>query len=211
MSSLDDSNLPPLPDEARFALSAFRTEQPSPHQQARIHAALQAAEARRRLPPERSIKAPARARHFRRGLWVMMGAALASVLLTVGVEQSGGGDTEQATGEALPLREVAFQVPEGGGWVTLPWTLDRHPEGLAQVHLETPAELDFHQHSSHLPAVQLVSCTGDRCLHRFTADAGEGAEPLRVRIHRPGRYVLNVSHTSGARYINESFVVRAEP
>lgn len=211
MSSLDDRNRPPLPDEVRFAISAFRTEEPSPHQQARIHAALQAAEYRMRTPSRRAAKAAARAPHFRRGLWVMTGAALASVLLTLGMERTGDTNTEQATREALPLREVNVQVSEGGGWVVLPWNLNRHPDGLAEVHLETPAELDFHQHSTHLPAVQFVSCEGERCLHQFTAQAGDGAEPLRVRIHRPGRYILNVLHASGSRQIKESFLVRAEP
>jgi hypothetical protein len=209
VSSLDDRNSPPLPDEVRFAISAFRTEQPSPHQQARIHAALQAAEYRGHLPSERAAKAPERSPHFRRGLWVMVGAALASVLLTLGMERTGASDTEQAIHEALPLREVNFQVPEGGGWVVLPWNLNRHPDGLAEVHLETPAELDFHRHSLHPPTVQLVSCEGERCLHEFTAEAGDGAEALRVRIHRPGRYMLNVSHASEARQIQESFLVRA--
>jgi hypothetical protein len=210
VSSLDDRNRPSLPDEARFAIAAFRTEEPSPHQQARIHAALQAAESRGPLPSEKASRAPERSAHFRRGLWVMVGAALASVLLLLGMERTGPRATEQAIHEALPLREVSFQVPEGGGWVVLPWNLNRHPDGLAEVHLETPAELDFHRHSSHLPAVQLVSCEGERCLHQFTAQAGDSAEPLRVRIHRPGRYMLNVSHASEARQIQESFLVRAE-
>ena len=142
-------------------------------------------------------------------LWVMMGAALAAVLLTVGLQQSSPGHTAHAVYEAQPLRELSFQIPEGGGWVVLPWTLNQHPEGTAQVTLETPAELDFHQHSSHLPTVQLVSCEGERCLHKFTTDAGADAEPLRVRIHEPGHYVLNVSHASQARHIDETFVVRA--
>ena len=127
----------------------------------------------------------------------------------VGAEQSGAGGTPHAVREALPLREVSFQLPEGGGWVALPWTLNRHPEGTAQVTLETSAELDFHRHSSHLPAVQLVSCEGARCLHQFTTEAGADAEPLRVRIHHPGHYVFNVSHASGARHIDESFLVKA--
>ncbi|MFL5343530.1 MAG: hypothetical protein ACJ8AT_01995 [Hyalangium sp.] len=64
---------------------------------------------------------------------------------------------------------------------------------------------------AHLPSLQLVSCEGDRCLHRFTANAGGAAEPLRVHIHRPGRYVFNISHATEARRIDESFVVQAEP
>lgn len=211
MSSRDDRNLPPLPEGIRFAVSALRTEQPSPHQQARLHAALQAAEAQRRALLARPRK-PARSASAQRGLWVMMGAALAAVLLTVGLQQSGPsshGNTSLAVREALPLRELSFHIPEGGGWVVLPWTLSQHPEGTAQVTLETPAELDFHQHSSHLPTVQLVSCEGERCLHKFTTDAGADAQPLRVRIHEPGHYVFNVSHASQARHIDETFVVRA--
>ncbi|WP_224248355.1 hypothetical protein [Hyalangium gracile] len=211
MSSRDDRSLPPLPDEVRFAVAAFRTEQPSAHQQARIHAALQAAEARKSLSPSRPAKEPVRNWLSHLGLWMMMGAALAAVLLTVGVKRPGEGGMAQVVREALPLREVSIRVPEGGGWVALPWTVDRHPEGTARVVLETPAELDFHQHSSHLPTVQLVSCEGARCLHQFTTDAGAEAEPLRVRIHTPGHYVLNVSHASEGRHIHETFVVRAVP
>jgi hypothetical protein len=209
VSSRDDSNLPPLPDEVRFAVSAFRTEQPSPHQQARIHAALQAAEAQKASSPKRTVKAPVRSGTAQWGFWVMMGAALATMLLLVSVERSAVGGAGHAVREALPQREVSFQIPEGGGWVVLPWTVNRHPEGPAKVVLETPAELDFHQHSSHLPTVQLVSCEGERCLHQFTTDAGSDAEPLRVRIHSPGHYVLNVSHASQARHIDETFIVRA--
>jgi hypothetical protein len=139
-----------------------------------------------------------------------VGVALVSAMLLLGLERSGGNATAQAPREALPLREVSFLLPEGGGWVVLPWALDRHPEGRARVHLETPTELDFHQHASHLPAVQLVSCDGDRCLHQFTVDAGDDAEPLRVRIHRPGHYKFHVSHASDARHIAETFIVRAE-
>lgn len=211
MSSRDDRNLPPLPEGVRFAVSAFRTEQPSPHQQARLHAALQAAEAQRRAMVARPRKA-ARGVRAHPGLWVMMGASLAAVLLTVGLRQSPSsshGDKALAVREARPLRELSFHIPEGGGWVVLPWTLSQHPAGTAQVTLETPADLDFHQHSSHLPTVQLVSCEGERCLHRFTTDAGTDAEPLRVRIHEPGHYVFNVSHASWARHIDETFVVRA--
>ncbi len=138
-----------------------------------------------------------------------MGAALACMLVTVGMDGSGACNTTHAVRESLPQRELAFELPEGGGWVALPWTLARHPEGTAQVMLETPAELNFHQHSAHMPTVQLVSCEGERCLHQFTAPTGKEAEPLRVRIADPGRYVFNVSYALKARHIEETFVVRA--
>jgi hypothetical protein len=211
VSSRDDSHLPPLPDEARFALSAFRSERPSPQQEARLREALRAAEAGRVLPGRHGEQAPKRSWNSRRVLGAVMGAALAGGLLSVRLQRPEALDTSAIIHEAFPQREVAFQVPEGGGWVVLPWNLDRHPEGKATVHLEAPAELEFHRHSAHLPAVQLVSCEGDRCMHRFTARAGEASEPLRVRIHRPGRYVFNISHASEARRIDESFVVTAEP
>lgn len=210
MSSRDDSHLPPLPDEARSALSAFQTERPSPQQESRLRAAIQAAEPGQGSG-HHSALGPARLWRHRRALWGVMGAALAVVLLTVGLELTAEDDASEIIHEALPQREVSFQVPEGGGWVVLPWSLSRHPEGKATVHLEAPAELEFQRHSAHLPSVQLVSCEGERCLHRFTANAGEAAEPLRVHIHRPGRYVFNISHASEARRIDESFVVKAEP
>jgi hypothetical protein len=203
----DDNDLPPLPEEIRSAISKLRDERPSPFQEQRISAALEAAEIRRNLPRQWGTQRASRPRNWRLGLWGV-GAMLASAAFVM-VEQSEDRRTAHARREARPLREVPVLIPEGGGWVSLPWTLDQHPEGMARVHLETPAELDFHRHSSHLPAVQLVSCEADRCMHQFTADAGDDAEPLRVRIHRPGEYVFHVSHASDARHIAESFLVRA--
>ena len=86
MSSLDDSHLPPLPDEARFALSAFRTERPSPQQESRLRAALQAAEPGQARSGRHSAQGLARAWSHRRALWAITGAVLAGVLLTVGLE-----------------------------------------------------------------------------------------------------------------------------
>lgn len=211
MSSRDDRHLPSLPDEARAALDAFRAERPSPQQESRLHAALQSAESRQAHSGSASAQESARSWSRQRARWVVLGAVLAGVLLTVGVELAVTDGGSEMIHEALPPREVAFRVPEGGGWVVLPWSLGRHPEGKATVHLEAPAELQFHRHSAQLPSLQLVRCEGDRCLHRFTAEAGEAAEPLRVHIHRPGRYVFNISHASEARRIDESFVVQAEP
>jgi len=81
---------------------------------------------------------------------------------------------------------------------------------MAQVHLETPAELDFHQHANQLPGLQLVGCTEERCTHRFNVPAGESVQPLRVRIEEPGRYEFRASHASDARHIDEHFVMVAE-
>ncbi|HSP81852.1 MAG TPA: hypothetical protein VLQ93_25250 [Myxococcaceae bacterium] len=211
MSTQDDTRPPPLPEEARFALSAFRAERPSAQARYRLHTALQAAGSDRPLPrrahPERAAR-----RWSTPALRVALGAALSGALLVGVMVQPRGGDLQTRQRQILPSRHLAMQLPEeGSGWIELPWSIDDHPEGMALVHVETPVEMNFHEHhSEHLPSLQLVSCEGERCLHQFEAPSGPSAQPLRVRIHRPGRYELRVSHASEARHIDEHFVVVAE-
>ncbi|WP_375770603.1 hypothetical protein NR798_06810 [Archangium gephyra] len=212
MSKDDETQLPPLPEEARFSLQAFRAERPSPQARFRIHAALQAADAGRSSPPRRAP--PPRPARWRSspGLRVAMGAMLTGVLMLGVTVRLDGDDSQFISHESLPSRHLSIQLPkEGFGWVELPWNIGDHPEGKAVVHMETPAEMNFHEHhAEHLPALQLVSCEGDRCLHQFEAPSGPSAQPLRVRIHKPGRYEFRVSHASDDRQINEHFVVDAE-
>ncbi|MCY1074268.1 hypothetical protein [Archangium lansingense] len=213
MSKDDETKLPPLPDEARIAIQAFRAERPSQQARFRIHAALQAAESSKALP-QRSPPPPKHAPwRSSAGLRVLAGAVLTGALmLGVTVQLDGGNDTQFVSGESLPSRHVSIQLPKDGfGWVELPWSIDAHPKGMAMVHMETPAEMNFHEHhAEHLPSLQLVSCEGNRCLHQFEAQTGPSAQPLRVRIHKPGRYEFRVSHASDDRHINEHFVVEAE-
>ncbi len=211
MSKDDETGLPPLPDEARFAIQAFRAERPSQQARFRIHTALQAAEEASKAPPRRPP--PPKHVHWRAsaGLRVLAGAVLTGVLMLGVTLQLDGDDARLVPRESLPSRHVSIQLPkDGSGWVELPWSIDEHPEGMATVHMETPAEMNFHEHhAEHLPSLQLVSCEGDRCLHQFEAQSGPSAQPLRVRIHKPGRYEFRVSHASDDRRINEHFVVEA--
>ena len=189
MSKDDETKLPPLPEDARSAIQAFRAERPSPQARFRIHAALQAAES-----PEPSPRPPPPPKHARwrssAGLRVALGAVLTGALMLGVTVNLDGDDARLISLESLPSRHVSFQLPAAGiGWVERPWSIGEHPEGKAVVHMETPAEMNFHEHhAEHLPALQLVSCEGNRCLHQFEAPSGSSAQPLRVRIHKPGRY-----------------------
>lgn len=209
MSKDDETKLPPLPEEARSAIEAFRAERPSQQARFRLHAALEAAEAGRSTPR------PAPPHHAgwwdSAGLRVAMGAVLTGALMLGVTVNLDGDESRLISHESLPARHLSVQIPkEGFGWVELPWSIDDHPEGKAMVHMETPAEMNFHEHhAEHLPALQLVSCEADRCLHQFEAPSGPSAQPLRVRIHKPGRYEFRVSHASDDRQINERFVVEA--
>lgn len=212
MSKDDDTKLPPLPEQARFAMQAFRAERPSQQARFRIRAALQAAERGQPSPSPRPTRWWSSA-----GLHVDMGAVLTGALmlgaLMLGVTvRLDSGDSQLISRESLPARHLSIELPaEGFGWVELPWNIDEHPEGKAVVHMETPAEMNFHEyHAEHLPALQLVSCEGERCLHQFEAPSGRAAQPLRVRIHKPGRYEFRVAHASDARHISEHFVVMAD-
>ena len=214
MSKDDETKLPPLPEEARFALQAFRSERPSQQARFRIHAALEAAEAGRSAP--RSSPKPVPPPKYAgwassAGFRVAMGAVLTGALMLGVTVNLDGDDSQLISHESLPARHLSVQIPrEGFGWVELPWNIDDHPEGKAVVHMETPAEMNFHEHhAEHLPSLQLVSCEADRCLHQFEAPSGPSAQPLRVRIHKPGRYEFRVSHASDDRQINERFVVDA--
>ncbi|OJT24880.1 hypothetical protein BO221_10795 [Archangium sp. Cb G35] len=211
MSKDDETKLPPLPEEARFAIQAFRSERPSTQARFRIHEALEAAEAGRSAPPRPAPPPKYAGWRASAGLRVAMGAVLTGALMLGVTVNLDGDDSQLISHESLPARHLSVQIPEEGfGWVELPWNIDNHPEGTAVVHMETPAEMNFHEHhAEHLPALQLVSCEADRCLHQFEAPSGSAAQPLRVRIHKPGRYEFRVSHASDERQINERFVVEA--
>ncbi|PTL76033.1 hypothetical protein [Vitiosangium sp. GDMCC 1.1324] len=218
MSSNDGKNLPPLPEEAHSALSALRGERPSPRFQHRLQTALQAAEAARasgaasRSGCRRGFLMRTHAYHPQARM--LMGAALAIALLVVagrmdGVDGLGGGTGVYR--EEFPSRQVSFRLPgEGAGWLELPWSRSVHSGEPAMVRLETPAGLDFHQHTRTLPSMQLVGCDAERCIHEFTADTGATAEPLRVRIDKPGRYEFRLWHMSDVRHVHERFVVVAD-
>lgn len=218
MSSNDGKNLPPLPEEAHSAISALRSERPSGRFQLRLHAALQEAEAARAsgaAPRQDRRKGLVERTHIHHPeIRVLLGAVLACMLIMLAVQVDGvdsvmGGTELQA--EVLPSRQVSFQIPgEGSGWLDLPWSHGVHSGEPATVRLEAPAEVDFHRNAQHLPSLQLVGCDGDRCVHEFTADTGDSALPLRVRIDKPGRYEFRVSHASDVRQVHEHFVVVAD-
>ena len=216
----DPKGLPSLPTGALSALAALREERPSTHQEYRLHLALQAADEAR----ERGLSPPPLLRGG--GPWwyhpvlrllaapVFVGVIVAVLFLS----QSGrvdhwallrsGGDVQT---ECLPARQVSFQLPEeGAGWLELPWKHGVHLGATATVRLDTPAELNFHQHAQDLPSLKLVSCAAGRCVHQFTASTGAAATPLRVRIDKPGRYEFRMSHASGLHEVHEHFVVVAD-
>ena len=217
---MNSPELKDLPPGALSALSAFREERPSAPFEYRLHLALQEAEEARtqgRVPP-----APVRGRlgalpHPSLRLLtvsVLMGLILATVLVSRSgpvdhwARLRGGGNVPT---ECLPSHQVAFQLPEqGAGWLELPWMHGAHSGAQATVRMETPAELNFHQHARDLPSLKLVSCEAGRCVHQFTASTGETATPLRVRIDKPGRYEFRVSHASGTKEVHEHFVVVAD-
>jgi hypothetical protein len=212
MSAPDDKSLPPLPGEATRALEAFREERPSAHLESRLQLAIQAAasgkSAARSKPPERQERlAWLNHRVTRR----VMGLALATSVIILAVRADDWSGDSEALSETMPLRHVSFQLSrESPGWLELPWTHGVHSGEPATVHLEAPEELNLHLHAEGLPSVRLVGCEGGRCIHQFTADTGEDATPLRVRIDKPGRYEFRVSHASDARQVREHFVVEAK-
>jgi hypothetical protein len=204
MRKHSEPEVPALPEEARFAMAAFRAEHPPAHLQARVHAALRAAEEGRvAVRRERSWQRVSKGLKW--GLGMAVAGAATAVVLLAGDENLG------IPLHALPSREIQVQLPEeGSGWVHLPWTLDSHPEGLAVVKLEAPAELDVHREGLPYASPWHSSCGAERCVHHFVAPAGEDVQPLRVRIDEPGRYELRLSHTSDERHVHEHYVVVAE-
>lgn len=217
MSSNDGRNLPPLPEEALSALSALRNERPPRRLQYRLHTALQQADeaqaSRPASPPAslwRGFLARTHTHHAQARM--VLGAALAGVLLVLAVQVDGLDDLLDASRiQSLPSREVSLRLPgEGSGWLELPWSRDMHSGEPATVRLESPAGVDFHPYAGQLPSLRLVGCEAGRCTHQFTADTGASATPLRVRIDKPGRYEFRVSHSSENRHVHEHFVVVAD-
>jgi|GEM_PF-2015337 len=207
----NERGLPPLSPEASAALSALRNERPSPHLEYRLHMALQAAEAmpESKRPAEFRERARNAVHHpANRGL---LSVALVSMLVLLVVHVDGWEDSLEVQSETMPLRHVSLQLPgDGAGWLELPWTHGVHSGEPATVRFDAPAELNFHRHAESLPSLQLLSCDAGRCIHQFTADTGDGATPLRVRIDKPGRYEFSLSHASDSRQVQERFVVHAE-
>lgn len=219
MSSDDRGNLPPLPEEAHSALEALRHEGPSARLRYRLHAALREAEATGcarpaspSVPRWRGFLARTHAHHAQARM--VLGAALASVLLVLAVQVDGPDallGASRVESQSLPSREVSLRLPgEGSGWLELPWSRDVHSGEPATVRLEVPAGVDVHPHAGQLSSLQLVGCEAGRCTHQFTADTGASATPLRVRIDKPGRYEFRVSHASENRQVDEHFVVVAD-
>jgi hypothetical protein len=196
VSRHDDEHLPPLPEEVRLGLSAFRNERPSPRFPSRLDKALQEAEARGASAGRIHSHHP-----VARGLLCAVVCSLSLLMVR----------TDGASG-VQPSLQVSFQLPgQGAGWLELPWSHDIHSGEPATVRLETPAELDFHQHAAvDIPSLRLVSCDEGRCVHQFRSDTGTDVTPLRVRIDKPGRYEFRVSHASDVREVHEHFVVVAE-
>ena len=200
-SSRDARPLPALPPAARSALEALRHERPSAGFESRLIAALRAADEGRlrKRPPARPSTAP-----------FLLGTVMAGLLVLITLQTDPHHALTQA--EELPSHLVAFRLPaQGEGWLELPWKPSLHSGEPATVRLESPEELDFHQHANDLPALRLVSCGAGRCVHQFTASTGVASTPLRVRIDKPGRYEFRVSHASLAREVHEHFVVVAGP
>jgi len=205
MSEHDEAH-PPLSDEVRAALTALREEKPSARLRARVSEAL----ARADVAPtsaRASDDGPGRARAW--------GGAPLSVLSLASLGLGGAVvlwglfcGVEARDAERVPAREVAFQRSGAGeGWLELPWSHAVHSGEPATVWLETSPPLDFRPHLRDLPSLALVNCDAARCVHAFTARTGQEATPLRVRIDRPGRYELRLSHVSEVRHVQERFVV----
>jgi hypothetical protein len=212
MSAPNDKSLPPLPGDAARALEAFRDERPSTHLENRIQLALQAASsgktASRSEAPERQERlAWLEHRVTRR----VLGLALVTSVVLLAVRGDDWTGDSEVLSETMPLRHVSFQLSrESPGWLELPWMHGVHSGEPATVHLDAPEELNLHLHAEGLPSVRLVGCDAGRCIHQFTADTGADATPLRVRIDKPGRYEIRVSHASDTRQVREHFVVEAK-
>lgn len=204
MSAEDEGRPPPLPEEVHAALRALRTEKPSAHLKARLQAALVKAEQAGEPP----VPAPRSRRSLapRPAARVLVGAVLTGALVLVLLPRAPSGP------ELLPAREVAFQLPgDGEGWLELPWTHRVHSGEPATIRLVTSPPLSVHPHPRDVLSQGLVDCDEDRCVHAFTARTGDAATLLRVRIDKPGRYELRVSHASDVRNVQEHFVVVADP
>ena len=198
------TQLPALPDEARFELSRWRALRPTPWLEQRLARALEAAEA---SPPSLAAPAgPSRTR-WRTGSFAAV-AVLAVAVSGVAYQRTMEADAPR---EIRASREVAVQLPAAGaGWAEIPWHLHEHQSGHARVHLDVPVQLAF---AGHLPTPRTTVCETDRCVHRFMTDVAlteDGAPvPLRVRIPYPGRYEIRVHHVSHRRNLDEAFVVNA--
>ena len=208
MKKPENQSPPPLPEEARRALEAFRAERPSTHLESRLHLALRAAETGsssfRRSPPQRLSWVEHRV--TRR----VLSLALVTSVIVLSVRTDDWTEPSQVVSETMPLQQVSLDLSgTHPGWLELPWSHGVHSGEPATVHLDVPAGLNVHLPSGGGPAMRLVGCDAGRCVHQFTADTGEGATPLRVRIDKPGRYEFRVSHASDIREVREHFVVEA--
>ncbi|NVJ20948.1 hypothetical protein HUW62_06935 [Myxococcus sp. AM011] len=203
MSAQDEGGPPPLPGEVHAALRALRAEKPSAHLRARLQAALVRAEQSGGPPATKPHPRFSVAHHP--ATRVLVGALLTGALVLLLLPRPPGP-------ELLPAREVAFQLPgDGEGWLELPWTHRVHFGEPATIRLVSSPPLAVHPHPRDVLSQGLVDCDEDRCVHAFTARTGDAATLLRVRIEKPGRYDLRVSHASDVRHVQEHFVVVADP
>lgn len=212
----DDS---PLPPRAREDFAAFRDERPSDELMGRVRDALAAAErgeGGHRSPSrsETSRVVALRPAHLAFTLTAFAAAAMAIVGMRVRASSTDLAATHATAALAGAPSSVQVTVRlagEGPTWVHLPARLAEHGSSATTVHIDVPATQAQHAEpalgDAHLPR----TCMGALCSHRVVAEVGSGRvhEPLRVRIHQPGRYEFRVTHASHAHMQHDHFVVLA--
>jgi hypothetical protein len=182
-----------LPDDLRAALANLRQQPVPPGLADRLRA----------LP--RSAVAPIRPGLWRRALPIVAPSALAAVIVlhVIATPELAG---DHGNGPFIAQEEVGVHLgSDGSAWLDLDLP-EMHPAGdrvSVQIHAPDGMQLQVAGEG-----VAPDHCAADVCRHSFVTAAGP-AQPMRLRVHRSGRFAVDVHHRSPQHRGRQRILVHA--
>lgn len=197
--------LPPLPPELRSAMAELRERVPSSAFDARLTRRLAEADA----DSARASSAARVHRGQRRAALFAIAPALAGAALVV---YAAVGDAPEGYGTRLLERaeemDVALEA-EGPTWVHLDLATEHHEGADTVVHVHAADNVAVHA-TDHARGLGPADCADAMCKHEFEhLDAHPERRPVKIGLHKPGRYAIRVEHKSDGVHVREHFIVNA--
>lgn len=182
-----EHELAPLPPDVAAAIAELRDHQPNATTLRRGQRALTRAHRR----GARGL----RRRHRRRGAFlVALGVASSLALMLI----------LRVRTPAPQQITVKIDQPT---WVRLAY--DGAANSPAEVHLETPPDMDFH--TPHAPSrdARRSRCDAERCLHQFQTDPRVDDHTVHVLVTRAGQHRVRIHYRGTGRHRTHDYLLVA--